>query len=412
MSGSLRIAIAAVLLAVAGLAGGAEGDPAAAEIERLLAAQASAIERYDFDAYLATFTAELRQEESRVFRRLRQLPLAEVRMRLAPRPIDRPAAPVGGESRRRVELSYRFVGHADNRFVHPLDVAFARRAGGWRVAAIENAGPRPPAWRGGELAVHRTHHFLIATHPRLRPDLMALAADAEAAYAALQRRHLPLAPGYVVHFVADGGEFGRLTGRPQPGTLGAAVARYVVAGGRTTVDSQALYVNGPLFTEAAAVRYAPEARRATVTHELVHLALASWTRPVTPPWLKEGLAVYFSDDLTFDANRELVRRGLGHLSLERMTRAAALGAHASASQAADEYLFAGNVAAYLAAERGVESLLALYRSYAERPAAGFGADAASALAVELTEEALTRRYGLSIAGLEAAVKEWLSIRHR
>lgn len=386
-------------------------DPAAAELGRLLAEQASAIERYDFDAYLATFTAERRQAEGAIFRRLRQLPLVEVEMQ-----IEEAAPPAStADERRRVDLRYRFAGHADNPFHHVLDVAFVRRGGVWRVGTIDDRGGRPVPWRQGELAVHRTHHFLISTHPRLRSDLIELAADAEAAYAALYQRGLPLAAGYVVRFAAGAEEFRRVAGVSRPNVLGVAVARYVLEGGRTTVDSRALYVNGPLFTERARLHLTPEARRATVTHELVHLALAAWTRPFTPPWLKEGTAVYFSGDLSFDANRALVRRGLDHLSLERMTRAAALGEHdATGRQAADEYLFAGNVVAYLVAEHGVESLLELYRSYAERPfpRPPAGAGAAGVLAASTTEEVLGRRYGLSVASLEAAVKEWLAVRHR
>ena len=408
------LGLAGILLLAGSSASGEPlaADPAAAELGRLLAEQASAIERYDFDAYLTTFTAERRQAEGEIFRRLRQLPLAEVVMQ-----IEEAATPAStaDERRRRVDLRYRFAGHADNPFHHVLDVAFVRRGGVWRVASIDDRGGRPVPWRQGELAVYRTHHFLISTHPRLRSDLIELAADAEAAYASLYQRGLPLAPGYVVHFAAGAEEFRRVAGVSRPNVLGVAVARYVAEGGRTTVDSRALYVNGPLFTERARLHLTPEARRATVTHELVHLALAAWTRPFTPPWLKEGTAVYFSGDLSFDANRALVRRGLDRLSLERMTRAAALGEHdPTGRQASDEYLFAGNVVAYLVAEHGTGSLLELYRSYAEQPVPRplAGAEATGALATQLTGEVLGRRYGLSVASLEGAVKEWLRIRHR
>lgn len=169
---------------------------------------------------------------------------------------------------------------------------------------------------------------------------------------------------------------------------------------------------------------------------MVHLALAAQTRPFTPPWLKEGVIVYFSGDLSLDVNRALVRQGLGHLSLERMTRAGTLGEHDLVGrQSADEYLFAGNVVAYLVEKHGQQSLLDLYRSYGDRSVAGIAAKTAAdalarpeslvellegvagggargALAAELTEEALERRYGLSVQSLETAVKGWLAVPHQ
>jgi len=139
------------------------------------------------------------------------------------------------------------------------------------------------------------------------------------------------------------------------------------------------------------------------------------------------VAVYFADDLSFDANRSLVRRGLDHLDLTRMTRAP-LGGHDSAeSQVADEYLFAGNAVAWLVERHGRERLLDFYRSYADsaleraspvtalaRPAAlaGIFGNPRGTLAVELTEGALASHYGVGLTELEAAVKQWLTVPHR
>ncbi len=399
----------------------AEHDPRLLDpLNRLLDEQAEAIASYDLDRYLATFAADRRDEERDVFLRLRSLPVTEVEMR-----VDGPVDEAGGH-RARVELSYRFDGlPADNPFVLAPAYTFVREGGEWRVAAIEDEGSRPIPWRQGELAVHRSHHFLILTEPRMQRELAAVAADAEGAYAALRQTGLPLASGYAVFFVADADEFRRITGHSA--ALGAALGRYTLDGDRVTVDSRAFYVNGPLFVRGRGPSLPPEARRTTVTHELVHLALSADTRPQTPPWLKEGVAVYFAGDLSFDANRDLVRRGLDHLDLEQMTRLPLGGHDAMRGQIADEYLFAGNVVAWLVERHGRERLLELYRSYSRdsaslssavtalaRPAAlaGLLADPRGSVAVELTDEALGRHYGLDLAELDAAVKSWLRIPHR
>ncbi|MEE8523679.1 MAG: hypothetical protein V3T72_07080 [Thermoanaerobaculia bacterium] len=396
--------------------------PAVDELNRLLEEQAEAIASYDLDRYLATFAADRRDQERDVFLRLRSLPVTGVRMR-----VDRA---LGGDGRRAlVELRFQLDGLPDdNPFVHAPTYTFVHDdggRGGWQVAAIDDEEARPIPWRHGELAVHRSHHFLILTAPRMRRQLVAVAADAEAAYADLRRGGLPLASGYAVFFVADSDEFRTIT--RQANALGAALGRYVMDGDRVTVDSRAFYVNGPLFVGGRGPSLPAAARRMTVIHELVHLALAADTRPLTPPWLKEGVAVYFAGDLSFDANRSLVRRGLDHLDLEQMTRAP-LGGHDSAQhQVADEYLFAGNVVAWLVERHGRERLLDLYRSYTQRrfsdvtsqvtalarPAAlvGLLTDPRGALSVELTDDALDRRYGVDLTELEAVVKEWLRVPH-
>ncbi len=226
-----------------------------------------------------------------------------------------------------------------------------------------------------------------------------------------------------------GREFTRLSGGLP--ALGVALARNRLEGGLFTVDSRAFYINGALFSGLrGARRLTPETRRITVAHELVHLALAAQSRPFTPPWLKEGAAVYFSGDLSFDANRRLVRAGMDHLSLAVMTRARALGQHGlvatAGRQAADEYLFSGNVVAYLIEKHGQDRFLDLYRSYAELPperilgalgssdvstVARVFESASGGFATETTDVALRRIYGLALRELEVAVKEWLRIPH-
>ena len=394
----------------------------------LLSNQATAFERFDVDAYIATFVPERREAERRIFLRSRLLPLTA--MHIAAVDSDPHPSADGERQHLVVELTFRLDGQpSDNPFTHALKYSFSRTDGVWLTQEIIDDGKRPLPWRQGELEVHRTNHFLIYTRPEMRADLVDLAADTEAGYATLYRRRLPLASGYVVHFVG-GREFARLSGGLP--ALGVAVARQRMEADRFLVDSRAFYINATFFSERHRRRLSSNVRRVTVAHELVHLALAAESRPFTPPWLKEGAAVYYSEDLSFDANRRLVRGGMDHLNLAAMTRARTLGQHGlvatAGQQAADEYLFSGNVVAYLVEKHGQDRFLAFYGSYAELspdqvPSAAFGAiglgaltrvfeSASGGLAAQATDDALQRIYGLTLIELEAEVKEWLRIPHR
>lgn len=400
-------------------ANGGEGR----RVQALLQTQAQALTSYDLNAYLSTFLPAAHEVERRAFLHLRPLPVEAVQLELTKNTTLRRAD--GGRLQATVDLVLRLEGiPPDNPFVYSLRYVFAPTVDGLLVEAIQAGEGESPMWRRGELVLHRTNHFLILTEPVLRGDLVDLAADAEAAWARLQQKGLPLESGYVLHFVARADEFRRLAGHPA--ALGVAVGRYTLTAEGYEVDSRAIYVNGPVFTQRRGV--AAEIRRTTVTHELVHLALAEDSRPFTPAWLKEGVAVYFSEDVSFDANRRMVQGGLERFRLPEMTRAAALGQHdAGGSVAAAEYLFSGNVVAWLAQKHGLETLLEFYGTYAEVPPSVvlglptvqprswwrvFDTDPVGTLTTELTENALGQHFGLDLESLETQVKDWLGLRHR
>ena len=407
------------------------GRTAEEAIGQLLLVQSQALSTFDVDAYLSTLDPALRERERELFLHLRPLPMASVDLQRAPGAALRHAS--GGRLEVEVELRYALEGvPEDNPFVHRMLYSMVREGDDMRVVRIaddvESASGGPPIWRQGELAVHRTNHFLILTDPRLRGDLVELSTDAEAAWASLKRQGLPLDSGYVLHFVARPETFRRLTNHPA--ALGVAVGRYTVASEGITVDSRAIFVNGPIFTgrRGPSRRIAEDIRRVTITHELVHLVLAEESRAFTPAWLKEGVAVFFSEDLSYDANRRLVQGGLDRFRLAAMTRATSLGQHdATGTLAAAEYLFAGDVVAWLVEQRGREDLLRFYRSYAEVPlsvarmaamvSAGdrrrvFDTDPVGSLATDLTEAALAKLYDLDLESLESEVKGWLQLRYR
>lgn len=395
-------------------------------LQHVLDRHAKALEQYDGAAYLDTFIAAVRSREQPHFNNIRSLPLSAVELRLGEVVASRQGDPALQTT---AQLRYGLDGQPpDNPFVHELRLVWRRQGAGWRLADMEDLGDRPVPWRVEALSVHRSHHFLLVTEGRRGEPLVDLAADAEAAYASLYRQGLPLAQGYFVHLVTDRQLFARLAGRPS--ALGVAVARQSVDGGRVVVDSRAFFVNGSVFLAGRGEAARHDLRRVTVTHELVHLALAEHTRPFTPIWLKEGAAVFFSEDLTYDGNRAFVQRGLDGIDLARLTKAPVLGQHDLGGQrTADEYIYAGNLVSYLVDLKGKQALVDFYASFAELPAhelatialgeralAGSrnvdGASLSGKLAARLGKRQLQRHYGLEVPQLEADLAAWLRLRYR
>ena len=109
-----------------------------------------------------------------------------------------------------------------------------------------------------------------------------------------------------------------------------------------------------------------------------------------------------------------------------MTEAATLGEHDSiGEQTADEYLYAGNVVAYLVESHGREAFLEFYGSFAELGAGQILSTVtrqgvqefdlgriSNALTADLTVAALQTHFQLGIDQLDQDVRRWLWVRHR
>lgn len=394
-------------------------DLAYREIETLLARQAEAMRARNGDAWLSFFTPTARAEQQTVFARAGAMPLGDYKLRIAPN------ARLSGAERGKlenveVELTYTLTDiPADNRFEHELRYDFVREGAAWKVADID-PDEHAPFWLNGDVSVRRSAHFLILSRPAAQAQIPSFEQEAENAYAALQQRGLPLEPRYVAYFTSDGGDFSKLTGRPAGRYLGVALSQFDLMGEQIKTHGRAFFINGEAFT--AARRGGPaEDRQTTVTHELVHLALAKDSRPYTPPWLAEGIAVFLSDDTSEADRRRLVTDGkLDEMSLLKLTRAASLGEHDYTGTAATyQYIFSGEAVAYLVKTFGEPKLLELYRSYAALPAASvrekmprYGGNIAAQgvfadLSVQLTAEAVRRIYARDLTQLESEIKAWI-----
>lgn len=393
-------------------------DAAVAAIEAVLARQTEALTKKDEAAYLAQVAPAYVGEARTLFRRLTSLPLKDVALKLAPEArIPDPSKPTLDNVA--VEVSFGFSGVPDDSdFLYSLDYDFARSGTGWQVAGAR-AERNPPFWLTGDVAVREARRFLILSRPDAVKDLPTFEADAERAYQTLLDRGLPLESRFVAFYTADQSDFAKLVGNGSSRLLGAALSRYTFTGDTVTTRSRAFYINGAAFVNAR--RQVAVDRQTTVTHELVHLALAKETRPYTPPWLAEGMAEYYSGRSTPEIRKRLAEdTTLDGLTLESLTKAESLGEYDLLGTQVDaQYAYSGQTVAYLATTFGEGKVLEFYRSYTAVSAASvreklprfggsYAADAAfSDLRLQLTNAAVQRSFGQSLAQLDASAKAWV-----
>lgn len=390
-------------------------------LDRLLTDQAAALLKNEPATFLQGVTAAARPTIAAVVTELAAMPLATVELALLP---DQSFDLTGQNELRDLEvaLRYTFVGvPADNLFVEDFRVDFVQVASGterasWQISALEPEG-NTPFWWGGPVTFYEAPHFLIFTRPDRTTDRQILADEVEAAYASIERQGLSLEARYVAYFTAPEDSFAQYTGATNPNILGVALSRYQLNPETLNVVSRAFYINGSNFTEEAQIQQ----RQSTITHELVHLALAIDSRPFTPPWLAEGLAVYYAGQKSAASHTAAYnQRQLESINLATLTTLSSLGVHAAVGeQTSYRYLYSGAVIAYLVETYSEDAVWRFYRTYTQVSATEIRERLPSAvdpsqqeqifqrLSLEVTEAALAATFGLTLTELDEAVKLWL-----
>ncbi len=388
-------------------------------ITQLLAQQVQAILDGDEEAYLAPFAPDLREEQRAIFRRMQQVPLSGYALELSPNE-DLRGADQGEMHRVSVWGRYTLEGiPPDNDFRYTADYDFVQQGDSWQITAIDN-DDFTPFWFLGDVVVDHSPHFRIFTRPDTEARTATLARELEAAYDDLKGKGLPVEPMNVAFFTGPEEDLYELTGHGGTRLLGLAVAQYSFENNQVHVNSRAFFINGKAFAEHADDLAAGE-RASTITHEMVHLALSKESRPFIPPWLNEGLAVYYAEQAPPERLRTLVTEGrLNELSLVELTGAESLGEHDVLGETVGyEYLYSGAAITYLVQTYGEDKVMAFYRAYSQVPdaelAEKFSGMFASLLASthmtqmaqEKTPVFVQQYFGISLEELDAAVKAWL-----
>lgn len=394
------------------------------QLSALLDSQTTSLRTNQIDQFRSGIAATAQVTLTAPFSQLATMPLATLQMTLAPTdtlPTNNPqqltALPV--------TVRYTFAGvPGDNVFIHDFAANFTQQPTTddgmaerqWQLTTLSPQN-NTPFWWNGTVSTYETPHFLIFTRPGTATALETLAQEVETAYALVREQGLPLEERYIAFFTSPEENFAAYTGATNPDILGVALSRYQIDAEAIDVVSRAFYINGSNFVDEDQV----EQRQSTITHELVHLALAETARPFTPPWLAEGLAVYYADqDTAADRSVRYNAERLPTIDLTQLTSLSSLGIHDGAGETTSyRYLYSGAVIAYLVERYGEEQVLAFYRGYAAVPAAEvqdrlplyvnpLEQDRVfQSLSSEVTETALVNHFDLTLAELDAAVKEWL-----
>jgi len=240
--------------------------------------------------------------------------------------------------------------------------------GGWRLREIRYEGP-PPFWVLGYTGFAQTDHFLLIYRPDTESadKIQASAVQVERAYQSLKQKQLDLAERYVAFFVPFREDFQSLTGREAGHYSGAASAMRILDRDGLREVNRAMYINDHRYLVLQRALNLGD-RQSTVTHELVHLALADWTRAQTPPWLVEGVAVVYADQLTPGAVGALKQSGaLRVISLVSLMELGAVGGAGDPRMISAQYVFSGLAVEVLMRRFGANRVLGFYRAFGEIP---------------------------------------------
>lgn len=391
------------------------------ELTALLSDQATALLENDRQTFVEGLASTISPSIENAFGRLAQMPLAAIEFQFAP---GQSFDDKNLDSVENMTVLLRYVFDevtAENQFIHDFSVDFVNQPTGedpakWQIDQIRPLNALP-FWWTDEVVSHETDHFLIFTRYDTTNAITTLGKEMETAYTIVSEQGLPLEERYVAYVTDPEEDFAAYTGATNPNVLGVTLSRYQINKAAINVVGRAFYINGSNFVRAEQL----EERQSTITHELVHLALVRNARPFTPPWLSEGLAVYYAGQKTaadYDARYNGER--VSTLDLSSLTRFSSLGVHDPAGETTSyRYLFSGAVIAYLVEQYGEASVMAFYRSYAQVPAAEiqdrlplFSNQPTQdrvfqMMRSEITERALGDYFDLTVNTLDSAVKGWL-----
>lgn len=378
-----------------------------------------------FDGYLAAFApGAVRDAQVQFVEGAKKLPVTQIEFSVPPyQKLHR--APDGIRNLW-VELRWLVAGlPRDNEFVTRMQCDMRRvTGGGWEITKVVQA-VRPAFWTIGFTQMHSSDHFIVFSKPGEEQTAKAKLAmgQLEKAWNRLRKTLLPIGPRYLAFVVEDKEDFKVLTGRDAETFAGATSAAFSERDGELRVINQAVYINDFRFFSMQRL-WAKQDRQVTIHHELVHLALAAQTRPWTPSWLIEGMAMLYakqSDSFTRDALRQQLTPDV---RLSKLSSIPYLGQGAAdAARVMLEYQYSGETVRWLESQHGEEGLLALYKAFADtRPddwaepsstetAPSPDADPFGERREAITRAVMSERFnGLTLEQIDAAVSQEIGVK--
>jgi hypothetical protein len=374
------------------------------QLETLLADRGAALEQGDVEDFEATSTGSQATKDKRQIAAAKALPLTSVKLEAKGTEVS------GDRATLRVEMSYSFD-DIDTLYFKTSRMTAQKTPKGWKVTNDRPSSGMLAPWEYKTYKARKSTHFLALAPKSMKVG--SLMTDLEKGYNRM-KRGLPgvKAPKHVLVIVSrTNADTRALTKDIKTLSSLTAVAenQYSTTGAAKRIDQtwgQRVFVLWPTYANRPA-----DERRTTITHELVHTALASRTSARTPPWLTEGIAMYVSgDNRAGDAGALISGRGVlkdsskqdavkKAMSLTRLSKPSALS-NMSPVSLSFAYSYSSAAAFTIAEKHGRKGLLRLLSAYNSEKVKGSGS--------KLTDRALRRSLHMSLSSLKSQVDAYAS----
>ena len=374
------------------------------QLDTLLADRGAALEQGDAEDFAATSTGSQAKKDKRQIAAAKALPLTAVKLEAKGTEVS------GNRATLRVEMSYSFE-KIDTFYFKTSRMTAQKTPEGWKVSNDRPSSGMLAPWEYKPYKARTSTHFLALAPKSMKVG--SLMTDLEKGYNRM-KRGLPgvKAPKHVLVIVSRTNADTRALTKDLK-TLNSLTAvsenQYSTTGAAKRIDQtwgQRVFVLWPTYANRPT-----NERRTTITHELVHTALASRTSARTPPWLTEGIAMYVSgDNRAGDAGALISGRGVlkdsskqdavkNAMSLTRLSKPSALS-NMSPVSLSFAYSYSSAAAFTIAEKHGRKGLLKLLSAYNSEKVKGSGS--------KLTDRALRRALHTSLSSLKSQVDAYAS----
>ena len=398
-------------------------------INQMVITMGQALAAENHEAFLTNFAdiGQLRVRQDRFFRGVAQAPVGNISYSLPPNQRFQ-VRPDGSVHDVLLMFRYHILGaSADNEFVsiQKASLAPGPTPSGWQIVRLATIS-RPPFWELGYTGLRTTDHFLIFYPPATESEenVNKTAAQVEKSYKELERRGFVLEKRYPAFFIPSRNDFQAMTTRDPEKFSGVASAAYSVKDGQIVSTNRAMYINDYRYLVQQKV-WGLQDRQKTITHELVHLALANHTRPYTPAWIVEGMAVHHAKQ-TNNFTRAALRdsRIASRFTLGDMSLSPILGQGIPDKTVISlMYNYSGEVTNYLVKRFGHERVLNFYKAFGKPDAAemnrfaktqtytasGQGAGMEE-ITFQMTQRLVPAHFGLSLEELTQIIRRELKLK--
>lgn len=389
-----------------------DGDPGTPlqSFQQMLDRRATALLEGDPQAYLAGLSPAARKVERLIARGAQEVPLALVDPALRTGNVNRAQTEINDA---RTDLLFLYEGlPEDNRFRIRLLNDVKRRGDEWRVtrSVMDAHEVVPPMWAMKLVDPGRSEHFLALHSPGL-PNVDEILRLAERARRKLAgKMSLPADEVHLVQLARDSEEYAELLGPPDPmdplppGSVAVAKFEFSAASGVSAlpvgrhmiVDLEALFGDvGKVAFEKRQVY-----PRQVFQHELAHLLLSRYTRPLTPSWVIEGAAMYLSGERLLEG----WRYGTEHAFFAGKT-IEDLSRQPDPPLSSLDYSYANAAVLYLVEEFGEATFFDFYKGFKNFETTRSVSEAG--LRVEAVQGLLRIHYDISDNDLTEATREYI-----